>query len=103
MSDESADLTTREARQHFSDVVADAIDGKTTYVTQRGRRRAAVVPVPVADARRHAEPSALANAAEIVLTDNGKTMPDFLDACLTAVATNPKPFLAALAKYWPKA
>jgi hypothetical protein len=44
----------------------------------------------------------LANAAALVLGDNGKTLPDFLDACLTAVATNPKPFLAALAKYWPK-
>jgi antitoxin (DNA-binding transcriptional repressor) of toxin-antitoxin stability system len=44
-------MSTREIRASLADVINEAaVYGRTTYVTHRGRRVAAVVPVPVADA-----------------------------------------------------
>ena len=41
----------RELRSGLADVLNDAaVHGQITYVTSRGRRLAAVVPVPVAEA-----------------------------------------------------
>lgn len=103
-------MTTREVRARLADVVQDAIDGRTTYITQRGRRRAAVVPTARAD-----EPSAeaadpdlgvppdrLKLAAARELAGRGLTMADLVTASLAAVGKNPEPYLTALAKYWPE-
>lgn len=45
----ATEKSVREARQHFADVLYDAAAGKVTYITSRGRRIAAVVPLAVAD------------------------------------------------------
>jgi prevent-host-death family protein len=46
----AADKSVREARTQFADVLNDAsAQGLITYITTRGRRIAAVVPVWVAD------------------------------------------------------
>lgn len=39
----------KEARRRLADLLHDAAGGKVTYITSRGRRIAAVVPVAVAD------------------------------------------------------
>lgn len=45
------DRSVRELREGLADVLnAAAVHGRITYVTSRGRRIAAVVPVPVAEA-----------------------------------------------------
>jgi prevent-host-death family protein len=49
MDREHAERTTREVREHLADVVNAAIQGQVTYITSRGRRVAAVVPLAVAD------------------------------------------------------
>ncbi|MGA5202730.1 type II toxin-antitoxin system prevent-host-death family antitoxin [Streptomyces variegatus] len=49
-SDETAEIGIRELRAALSDVVHEtAVRGRITYVTSRGRRVAAIVPVPVAE------------------------------------------------------
>jgi len=45
MDYESTERTSREAREHFADVINDAIQGRITYITSHGRRVAAVVPL----------------------------------------------------------
>ena len=50
MDYESSDRSTREAREHFADVINDAIRGRVTYITSNGRRVAAIVPLAVAEA-----------------------------------------------------
>lgn len=42
-------MSTREVRAKLADAVNDAIAGRTTYITQHGRRVAAIVPLSVAD------------------------------------------------------
>lgn len=47
----SAEIGIRELRASLSDVVNEtAVYGRITYVTSRGRRLAAIVPVPDAEA-----------------------------------------------------
>lgn len=47
----------RDLRRDLADVLNDAaVHGKITYVMNRGRRIAAVVPVPVADDAVRAQP-----------------------------------------------
>lgn len=47
----SAEIGIRELRTSLSDVVNEtAVYGRITYVTSRGRRVAAIVPVPDAEA-----------------------------------------------------
>lgn len=47
----SAEIGIRELRAALSDVVNEtAVRGRITYVTSRGRRVAAIVPVPEAEA-----------------------------------------------------
>lgn len=46
---EPVERTTREVREHLADVVNAAIRGRVTYITSRGRRVAAVVPLATAD------------------------------------------------------
>ena len=50
MDYESSDRSAREAREHFADVINDAIRGRVTYITSNGRRVAAIVPLAVAEA-----------------------------------------------------
>lgn len=45
----STESSTAEVRAHLADVVNAAISGRITYITQRGRRVAAIVPLPVAE------------------------------------------------------
>lgn len=45
----ATEISVREARERFADLLYDAAAGKVTYVTNRGRRIAAVVPLSVAD------------------------------------------------------
>lgn len=45
MDNEPRERTAREAREHFADMINDAIQGRITYVTSNGRRVAAVVPL----------------------------------------------------------
>jgi prevent-host-death family protein len=49
--DEPTELTTRDVREHLADVINAAIRGQVTYITSRGRRVAAVVPLAIADAQ----------------------------------------------------
>ena len=48
---ESHELSVRETRLRLADVVNDAaVRGRITYIMNRGRRVAAIVPVTVAEA-----------------------------------------------------
>lgn len=45
------EMSTREVRASLADVINDAaVRGQITYITSRGRRIAAVVPVAIAEA-----------------------------------------------------
>ncbi|MBB4777089.1 MULTISPECIES: type II toxin-antitoxin system prevent-host-death family antitoxin [Actinomadura] len=47
---ESEEMSVADARRQFADVLNDAaVRGRITYITNRGRRIAAVVPVPIAE------------------------------------------------------
>jgi prevent-host-death family protein len=45
MSDEPTEMSAREVRAKLAGVVNAAIAGRTTYITQHGRRVAAIVPL----------------------------------------------------------
>jgi len=50
MEQEPVEMTVAEARRQFADVLNDAsARGQTTYITNRGRRIAAVVPLRIAE------------------------------------------------------
>jgi prevent-host-death family protein len=52
---ESGEMSVAEARSQLADVLNDAaVRGHITYITNRGRRIAAVVPVPIAEAAERA-------------------------------------------------
>lgn len=58
MSQEPVEMSTRDVRAKLAGVVNAAIAGRTTYITQHGRRVAAIVPLAVAEnpdkpGRRH--------------------------------------------------
>lgn len=48
------EMSIRDTRASFADVVNAAIRGRITYITSRGRRVAAVVPLAVAEDQDHA-------------------------------------------------
>lgn len=51
--EQEAEVTVRELRARLADVLNDvSVRGKTVYVTSRGRRIAAVVPLAVAEQQR---------------------------------------------------
>lgn len=64
MTDEPVEMSTANARAHLADVInAAAAHGRITYLTSRGRRIAAVVPLAVAEkAEADRQPSTKANA-----------------------------------------
>jgi prevent-host-death family protein len=56
MTEPARDLTISDARDHLADVVSRAAyAGRITYVTRRGQRLAAIVPVEMAEAVERAE------------------------------------------------
>lgn len=55
MTNESTESSTAEVRAHLADVVNAAIGGRITYITQRGRRVAAIVPLSVAEKAEQTE------------------------------------------------
>ena len=68
-----------DARDHLADVVGQATyAGKITYITKRGQRVGAIVPVDVAEAAEAAEDaylSGLAREAEAELAAGAPTRP----------------------------
>ncbi|MFE9671410.1 type II toxin-antitoxin system prevent-host-death family antitoxin, partial [Microbispora bryophytorum] len=49
-------MSVAEARRRFADVLNDAaVRGRITYITNRGRTIAAVVPVPIAETAEQAQ------------------------------------------------
>jgi|GEM_PF-2361110 len=42
---EPSERSIRQVREHLADVINDAVKGRITYITSRGRRVAAVVPL----------------------------------------------------------
>lgn len=56
---EPREISAAELRKHQADVLFAAAAGQTTYITNHGRRVAAIVPVPVAEQheRNHQQPS----------------------------------------------
>jgi prevent-host-death family protein len=76
MTDPAADLSMSDAREHFAEVVGRAAyAGRITYVTRRGQRMAAIVPVEVAEAIERAEDAEDVAAAREALAriDAGQT------------------------------
>ena len=57
MPEEAEELSTREVRGHLAGVINNAIRGQVTYITSRGRRVAAVVPLAVVDQAQVRPPS----------------------------------------------
>jgi prevent-host-death family protein len=52
-----AELSVREVREHLADAINAAIRGQVTYITSRGRRVAAIVPLAVAGQAEDPAPS----------------------------------------------
>ncbi|SCE75288.1 prevent-host-death family protein [Micromonospora haikouensis] len=68
MSESAAELPISEARESLADVVSRAhYAGRITYVTRRGQRLAAIVPVELAEAIERAEDAADVAAAREAL------------------------------------
>lgn len=56
MTEPAPELSVSDAREHLADVIGRAAyAGKITYVTRRGQRMAAIVPVEMAEAIERAE------------------------------------------------
>lgn len=56
---ESRELSVAQIRVNMADVLnGAAVRGEITYITNRGRRIAAIVPVPVAEAAQAQSPDA---------------------------------------------
>jgi prevent-host-death family protein len=54
MTEQPNELSVADARRTLADVLNDAsVRGRITYITSRGRRVAAVVPLPIAEAADH--------------------------------------------------
>jgi prevent-host-death family protein len=86
MSESHDEAPISEARDHLTELVSRAAhDGQITYITRRGRRMAAIVPLEVAEAADAAEDaylSALASDSQAELDAGGRTRP------LAAVVTD---------------
>lgn len=50
------ELSVKDTRASLADVINDAIQGRTTYITNRGRRVAAIVPISAVEAAEQARP-----------------------------------------------
>jgi antitoxin (DNA-binding transcriptional repressor) of toxin-antitoxin stability system len=59
MTSEPCERSIRQVRQHLADVINDAIRGRVTYITSRGRVVAAIIPPPeISDAGETPAPEA---------------------------------------------
>jgi prevent-host-death family protein len=68
-----SEMPVSDARQHLSDVVnRAAYGGEVVYLTRRGRRLAAVVPVEVLEGIEAAEDAADVAAAREALAEGGE-------------------------------
>lgn len=64
MTSSPEELPISDARDHLTEVVARATyGGQITYLTKRGRRVGAIVPIEVAEAAEHAEDAYLSRLA----------------------------------------
>lgn len=55
MTEEHVELSVADARRQFADILnAASARGRITYITSRGRRVAAVVPLPIAEGAEQA-------------------------------------------------
>lgn len=53
---EVRELSTGQVRQNLAEIInAASVRGETTYITNRGRRVAAIVPAPVAEQAEQAQ------------------------------------------------
>jgi prevent-host-death family protein len=79
MTEAARDLPITDAREHLAEVVNEAAYGGTvTYLTRRGRRLAAVVPIEAAEALERLEDAYLARLADESLAEiaaGGKRIP----------------------------
>lgn len=67
-----SEMPVSDARQHLSDVVnRAAYSGEAVYLTRRGRRLAAVVPVEMLEAMEAAQDAADVAAAREALAEDG--------------------------------
>jgi len=67
-----SELLIPEARNHLSEVVHEATGGEAIYLTEDGRRLAAVVPVDVAAAIEAAEMAGNFRAVQVALAASGQ-------------------------------
>ncbi|MET8214667.1 type II toxin-antitoxin system prevent-host-death family antitoxin [Streptomyces hirsutus] len=59
MNEEPTELSVADARRQFADILNSAsARGRITYITSRGRRVAAVVPLHIAETAEHSPGSA---------------------------------------------
>ncbi len=70
MEDAQAELSAREARAHFAEVIKRAEDGTPTVVTRNGQAVAAVVPIEDFNALEDAIDRYFAREADHDLADN---------------------------------
>lgn len=69
-------MAIRDARDHLADVVnRAAYSGEAVYLTRRGKRVAAVVPVGLLEAWEAAEDAADVDAAHSALAEEGESVP----------------------------
>ena len=74
MSENAHDIPITEARGQLADVVNQAAySGQVTYLTRRGRRLAAVVPVEAAEAAEKWEDEQLGKMADEALAEMART------------------------------
>lgn len=56
MSAQPREMSVTDSRREYAEVLNAAARGEITYIMSRGRRVAAVVPVPVAEASERSAP-----------------------------------------------
>jgi antitoxin (DNA-binding transcriptional repressor) of toxin-antitoxin stability system len=70
-----SELPITEASDHLSEVAHEAASGQVTYLTEGGRRLAAIVPADVAAEIEAAEDADDIRAAEAALAEPGPNIP----------------------------
>jgi prevent-host-death family protein len=74
MSEHAQELPITEARERLADVVNEtAYGGGVTYLTRRGRRMAAIVPIEAAEAAERWEDDQLGRLADEALAEMERT------------------------------
>lgn len=74
MPENAHELPITDARDRLADVVNDAAyGGQATYLTRRGRRLAAIVPIEAAEAAERWEDEQLGRMADAALDEMART------------------------------